>query len=73
MVILVLEICVDKKINVYMCVAREYTRRLSEIIICLNFNKTRKNDAVLIMIQNHNFTYPYLRGFEFYNHFYINL
>ena len=37
-----------------MCVAREYTRRLSEIIICLNFNKTLKTDALLIMVQNHN-------------------
>ena len=46
--------CVDKKINVCMCVAREYTRRLSEIIICLNFNKTLKVDAWLIMVQNHN-------------------
>ena len=56
-----------------MCVAREYTKPLSEMITCLNFNKTLKNDAVLIMIQNHYFAYPYLRRFEFYNHFYINL
>ena len=29
-----------------MCVAREYTKPLSEIIICLNFNKTLKTDAL---------------------------
>lgn len=36
-----------------MCVAREYTKPLSEMITCLNFNKTLKNDAASIMVQNH--------------------
>ena len=52
-----------------MCVAREYTRRLSEIIICLNVNKTLKIDAWLTMVQNHNITWLYIGRLEFCKHF----
>ena len=33
-----------------MCVAGEYTKPLSEIITCLYFYKTLKNNAALIMV-----------------------